>query len=591
MKKIICNPLNLEYRYQIKKEGKIPLFEGAPPDGIVFREAADPTMIVFQDTYFLFVSMTGGFWYSEDLLSWKFKETPELPIYDYAPDVHQVGNAILFSASKSGEPCTFFRSEDPLTKPFEPVSSPFSFWDPAVFQDDDGRVYLYWGCSNSVPICGVEIDPVTLYLIGDKVPLVVENIANHGWERRGENNALEAPKTPVEKAFQQRFGSKPFIEGAFMTKHENLYYFQYAGPGTEYNIYGNGVYVGTAPLGPFTYQNHNPFSSKPGGFMTGAGHGSTFQDKYKNWWHITTMRISVNDSFERRLGLFPCFFDKDGILYCDQNFGDFPFSLPDKKWDNAHGAEPLWMMLSYNKKVTASSFQKGYEPEKGVNEDARDWWAAASRGKDQWYQLDLEKIQTVCAVQINFADHQGQAPDIDKTNMQAENNGDFYRKIMTRPQSTKYLLEASTDGETWFVLRDVRTTESDYAHDLILLPEPKQIRFLRVSDMELPFNIVPSISGLRVFGLGNEEKPSKVNAIEISRKNRLDILLQWEPALGAIGYNVRYGIASNKLYASWQVYGENSLKISTVSRFEGYYISVDSFNENGVTKGAVVFVE
>ena len=52
MKRIICNPLNLEYRYQFKKS---PLNTG------VYREAADPTMVVYQDKYLLFASMSGGF--------------------------------------------------------------------------------------------------------------------------------------------------------------------------------------------------------------------------------------------------------------------------------------------------------------------------------------------------------------------------------------------------------------------------------------------------------------------------------------------------------------------------------------------------
>ena len=53
--------------------------------------------------------------------------------------------------------------------------------------------------------------------------------------------------------------------------------------------------------------------------MTGAGHGSTIADKYGNYWHASTMRISVNHDFERRVGLFPAGFDADGVLYCNQN--------------------------------------------------------------------------------------------------------------------------------------------------------------------------------------------------------------------------------------------------------------------------------
>ncbi|MCL2364951.1 MAG: hypothetical protein FWC71_09855 [Defluviitaleaceae bacterium] len=68
MSRIICNPLPLPYRYQAKHDGK----GGAA----MFREAADPTLIRFKSHYLLFVSMSGGFWYSQDLAEWHFKETP-----------------------------------------------------------------------------------------------------------------------------------------------------------------------------------------------------------------------------------------------------------------------------------------------------------------------------------------------------------------------------------------------------------------------------------------------------------------------------------------------------------------------------------
>lgn len=88
------------------------------------------------------------------------------------------------------------------------------------------------------------------------------------------------------------FSQRPFIEGAWMTKHDGTYYLQYAGPGTEYNVYGDGVYESDSPLGPFRLAKNNPYSYKPGGFLRGAGHGSTMEDRYGNWWHTATMQIS-----------------------------------------------------------------------------------------------------------------------------------------------------------------------------------------------------------------------------------------------------------------------------------------------------------
>ena len=42
---------------------------------------------------------------------------------------------------------------------------------------------------------------------------------------------------------------------------------QYGAPGTEFNVYADGVYVADYPMGPYTYQKHNPVSYKPGGYM------------------------------------------------------------------------------------------------------------------------------------------------------------------------------------------------------------------------------------------------------------------------------------------------------------------------------------
>jgi beta-xylosidase len=129
-----------------------------------------------------------------------------------------------------------------------------------------------------------------------------------GYERKGEHHQQRKPEEiearvkaiasslpEVSDDLLQKlrtvFGNDPFIEGAWMDKHNGQYYLQYAAPGTEYNIYADGVYVSSHPLGPFTLAKNNPYSYKPGGFIPGAGHGSTMQDKHGNWWHASTMRI------------------------------------------------------------------------------------------------------------------------------------------------------------------------------------------------------------------------------------------------------------------------------------------------------------
>ena len=128
MKRSYCNPLDLGYRYQhMMENGK----------RIAYREAADPTLIYFKGVYYLFASMSGGFWHSSDLTDWKYHTNRDLLIYDYAPDVRQVGEYLYFCASRRGENCPILRTKDPLSDTFEQVSAPFDFWDPDLFCDDE----------------------------------------------------------------------------------------------------------------------------------------------------------------------------------------------------------------------------------------------------------------------------------------------------------------------------------------------------------------------------------------------------------------------------------------------------------------------
>ncbi|CAF4196352.1 unnamed protein product, partial [Rotaria magnacalcarata] len=68
----------------------------------------------------------------------------------------------------------------------------------------------------------------------------------------------------------------------------------YAAPGTEFNVYGDGVYMSDSPLGPYRYAPKNPISYKPGGFMNGAGHGSTVIGPNNTYWHFASMAVSIN---------------------------------------------------------------------------------------------------------------------------------------------------------------------------------------------------------------------------------------------------------------------------------------------------------
>lgn len=587
----ICNPLNIEYAYQfIQME-----------DVKVNREAADPSLILFNGKYYLFASMTAGFLVSDNLVEWEHHQLKDMPIYDYAPDVRVIGDYMYFSASNHEKNGSFYRTKDPIYGSFEEIKGTFSFWDPNLFVDDDGRIYFYWGCSNVTPIYGVELNADNMKQIGEPIELITSNPSVIGYERNGENHI--PPKTPeqIEQTIQRYMqaipnvteekieelrvilGNDPFIEGAWMDKHNGKYYLQYASPGTQFNVYSDGVYVSHTPLGPFTLAKNNPYSFKPGGFIPGAGHGSTLKDSHGNWWHTSTMRISVNHMFERRLGLWPAGFDQDGELYCNQRYGDWPMKIEQAEsnpWEN-----PEWMLLSYGKPSHSSSFTEGFEPSKATDENVQTWWKAATNTPGEYIEIDLLSECDVRAVHINFADnHIGLSfPE----EAELHKSGHMSRYIDQRKHVTRWKLEGSIDGEFYFVIEDKSNTDSDLSHDLVVMEQGIKARFIRCSVVELPFQQQACISGLRVFGIGNEELPTQASGVKTEVKHELDLYIEWADD-DAVGHNVLWGFMPEKLYHSYMVFGKNEVKIGALIKGEPLYVRVDAFNEKGITEGEII---
>lgn len=296
-------------------------------------------------------------------------------------------------------------------------SFPLAVGDPDMFQDTDGKVYMFLGCTNNNYLQAVELDVDNkLNPVGKPVNCIKGNPLLHGWERPGDYN------TSTES---------PWTEAPWITKYNGKYYYQYSAPGTQYKSYADGYYVSDKPLGPFIYASNNPFSAKPEGFINGAGHSATFQDKYGNYWHISTMTISVKDIFERRLGLFPVTFTKEGYMITHTEFGDYPMVMPDYKIKDVRELFTGWMLLSYKKAAQASSSLADHPISMAFNEEIRDYWSANTGNKVEWLSVDLGEIATVKAVQMNFA----------------ENNTQLFGRDSISGQ--QYLIEYSNDKKSW----------------------------------------------------------------------------------------------------------------------------------------------
>lgn len=549
--KTYCNPLNLDYGYC-----PIPNFTEAGKH----RATADPVIVLYKGDYYLFSTNQWGYWWSNDLNNWNFVSRsflkPVHKVYDdlCAPAVWVQGDTLLVFGSTYSTNFPIWMSTNPKANEWKEAINEFEIggWDPDFFTDDDGKLYMYNGSSNAYPLYGIQINRKTFAPIGARKELLLLNDDKYGWQRFGE--------------YSDNTFLNPFIEGAWMTKHKGKYFLQYGAPGTEISGYADGVAVSDQPLGNFVHQPM-PLSYKPGGFARGAGHGATFQDIWENYWHVSTISISVKNSFERRLGLWPAGFDGDNTMYCNTAFGDYPHYLPNGKEDHLVSRFTGWMLLNYNKPVQVSSSLTGYPSNNAVDESIKSYWSAASGDTGEWISSDLGEISTVRAVQLNYADQDaalmGKQTDI------------FHQ----------YKLYYSTDGKKWTILADKSKNNTDVPHDYIELPQPVEARFIKLENIHVPTGKF-AISGLRVFGAGHGTKPEPVRNFIVLRteKDKRSAWIKWTMADNAFAYNIYMGTSPDKLYNCIMVYGSNEYWLKAMDKEITYYFRIEAINENGTSQ-------
>ncbi|KIC94823.1 discoidin domain-containing protein [Flavihumibacter solisilvae] len=546
--KTYCNPINLDYGYT-----PIPNFS----EWGKHRATADPVIVTYKGDYYLFSTNQWGYWWSSDMLNWNFVSRKFLKsyhkVYDElcAPAVWVMGDTMLVFGSTYTRDFPIWMSTNPKVDDWKEAidSLDIGGWDPAFFLDDDGKLYMYNGSSNRYPLYGVEMNRKTFQPIGTRKEMYLLEDWRYGWQRFGEY---------MDNTFLD-----PFIEGAWMTKHNGKYYFQYGAPGTEMSGYADGVIVGDSPLGPFTPQS-DPISFKPGGFARGAGHGATYQDKWNNYWHVSTIGITVKNNFERRNGIWPAGFDKDGVMYCNTAFGDYPHYLPEGETDHLKSRFTGWMLLNYNKPVQVSSTLGGYAANNAVDESIKTYWSAATGNKGEWIQSDLGALSTIHGVQVNYADQDAEF---------LGKRTDIYHQ---------YRLLYSTDGKKWNVLVDKSANKKDVPHDYVELPKPVQARFVRLENIQMPTGKF-AISGLRVFGKGNGAKPHEVEQFLVLRteKDKRSAWLKWKPVDDAYAYNIYYGTSPDKMYNCIMVHDANEYYFKGMDKLKTYYFTIEAINENG----------
>ena len=534
-----CNPMNLSYRVGQNQPSQ--------------HEASDPTVVLFKDEYYLFATNAGGYWHSTDLINWELVQTADLPLENIAPTAIVIGDWLYFFTSLSNK---IYRSNDPAGGIWEIYNDSFALSmisDFGVFADTDGRVYCYYGCTNNEGVMSRELD-IKNKLNPKGVPktCVLKNTSGQGWKR---------PSDKFKKT------SVPGVSGSWMNKYNGKYYYQFSEPDTEFNTYNEVVYVSDHPFGPFIYVEHNPFVSKPQGFVRAAGKGSTFTDKYGNWWHVTTLTSTDTRLGESRLGLFPAAFDGEGNLVTYTDFGDYPILVPNYKYTNINELYPKWSLLTYHKKAEASAGFTKNSVDDAFDESMSTSGSAQFTNKEEWLCVDLEGLCTINAVQVNFAENKTKSAE-------AQN-------IFGHP----YLIQFSSDKQTWKTLIDKTNNTDGLLHPFDVINTPVQARYVKLIVHRM-YESNFAISGLRIFGVGNCPQPTIVKSF-LAQRDRNDPrkikLSWWGKQKDVTGYNIRYGTQKDKLYHSYQVYDNEPVVFHGLDKNKIYWFEIDAFGESGVT--------
>ena len=550
--KTYCNPTNIDYGYTP--------YESFAAWGR-HRATADPVIVNYKGDFYLFSTNQWGYWHSPDMLNWAFHERRFLRPWNSetkddlcAPGVGIIGDTMVVFGSTYSSDFTLWGSTDPKANEWFVLVDSFEIggWDPAFFTDDDGRFYMYNGSSNRYPMYGVELDRKTFKPKGTRTPMYLLEDWRYGWQRFGEH---------MDNTFLD-----PFAEGAWMTKHDGMYYFQYGAPGTEFSGYSDGVVVGGKPLfdGASILPQSDPLSSKMGGFNRGAGHGATFQDNNGRYWHTATTVVCVKNTWERRIGIWPAGFDSGYVMWCSTAFGDYPLYLPAARTDDK--LRPDWWLLNYKKPVTVSSTLGSYTANNAVDENIKTYWSARTADKGEWIQTDLGQLSTVHAIQINYADQDAE--------FLGKQTGIYHQ----------YELCASTDGKKWTLLVDKNQNKTDVPHDYIELPNPIETRYIKLVNVHMPTGKF-AISGLRIFGNGNGPKPDPAKNLVVLRteKDKRSAYIKWKPVDNAFAYNLYYGTSPDRLYNSILVYDFNEYWLKGMDSKRTYFFAIEAVNENGVS--------
>lgn len=237
---------------------------------------ADPFILLYNDTYYAYgTGSEDGIevMISEDLIYWQkvknerhglalHKDDSYGDKWFWAPEVYYVNGKFYMYYSAEEHMCVAI-SDSPIG-PFiqeekEPMLVGEKTIDNSLFIDEDGTPYLFFDRFND----GLNIWVAELEK--DLKTIIIETLH---------------PCIHVSQEWEEVW---PRVnEGAFVIKHNDLYYMTYSANSYESQFYGIGCATAKDIMGEWTKYTHNPLLQMPGN-LVGVGHSSMFRDKDDDW--------------------------------------------------------------------------------------------------------------------------------------------------------------------------------------------------------------------------------------------------------------------------------------------------------------------
>lgn len=283
---------------------------------------ADPFIMLHEDVYYAYG--TGSdvgieVMVSDDLKEWKRvdNERGSLALHKddsygdkwfWAPEVYYVNGKFYMYYSAEEHICVA-TSDSPLG-PFvqeekKPMLEGEKSIDNSLFIDDDGTPYLFFDRFNdglNIWVAELEDDLMTIKQETLHPCIHVSQEWEEVWPRVN--------------------------EGAFVVKHEGVYYMTYSANSYESQFYGVGYATATDIMGEWTKYPDNPLLQKPGN-LVGVGHSAMFRDREGNLMKVFHAHHDENNIHPRKMYITKVRFENvDGIekLYIEDNY-DTPFLI------------------------------------------------------------------------------------------------------------------------------------------------------------------------------------------------------------------------------------------------------------------------